>query len=521
METGKRSLMSPLWCVCMAVIVSLLCLTDSHGANFESGSSCGAAFFNSSTCRGAFSPVTNTTVALPPSGILDYTTYYIPYGVTVSFTRNAANTPVIIRTSGDVKIEGALSVTALTGATNSGTYGDGNLGDDGQPGTGGPGGSDGGYGGFSALFGGAIWQPGGAGKGIGGGQSGGYNSTTNCAHNGGGGGFGAAGGNPSYATLGGIAYGQSTLLPLIGGSGGAGGGAGSSYNGAGGGGGGGAIMIAAGTATTAATITVGTTANSSGGRIYADGGAGGRSSGSGCGGAGGGGSGGAIRLVANTLVNPNNWGWMQALGGTGYGDCCYSPGNGSNGIIRLESNNITGWTTGRTNPAYSFGLPGHVLVPHDPTLLITSVTPTSGTSSGSVAAVPAVPTGNADITFPTGTTTATVNLVATGIPAGSTATVHVIPANGAVRTQALSGAFSVPDGNGVSAATATVTLSSGNNVLQAAVTYTVTELVAQALPQFNGEYVARIRVEGGMGGDSRITYITASGREYVASRMKG
>jgi hypothetical protein len=41
------------------------------------------------------------------------------------------------------------------------------------------------------------------------------------------------------------------------------------------------------------------------------------------------------------------------------------------------------------------------------------------------------------------------------------------------------------------------------------------------LPKFNGEYVAKIRVEGGMDGKSTVTYITASGKEYPAAKNKG
>ena len=48
----------------------------------------------------------------------------------------------------------------------------------------------------------------------------------------------------------------------------------------------------------------------------------------------------------------------------------------------------------------------------------------------------------------------------------------------------------------------------------------VTETVAMNLPQFNGEYVAKIRVEGGMDGKSQVTYITASGKEYPAVKAK-
>ncbi len=512
----------------LALLVSGLlfhfALNQADAATFKSGSTCDPVFFNSSTCKGAFAPAVNTTVQLPENGILDYTTVAIPSGVTVTFAKNAANTPVIIRTSGNVTIEGVISVSAATSATHSGTYGDGNLGDDGQPGTGGPGGFDGGYGGLSALFGGSAWRAGGAGKGPGGGQTP-TNYNSSYAIGGGGGGFGLAG-DAGWSTYGagGLAYGRTTLLPLVGGSGGGGGLSGATYGGAGGGGGGGAILIAAGTASVPATITVGKSGTYA--YIYADGGGGGSSSGSGCGGEGGGGSGGAIRLVANTLRCPGTYCRMYARGGGGGGSCWSGGGTGGAGIIRLEANTITEWHNSYTSPAYSVGLPGHVLVPKDsvtlldPTVRIVSVTPTNGANSGILADAPANPTGNADITFPTGTTTATVSLAATGIPSGSAADVYVIPANGAPRTKVLSNAFSSADVNGVSTATATVTLSLGNNVLQAAITYTVTELVAMSLPQFNGEYVAKIRVEGGMNGESSVTYITASGKEYPADGSK-
>lgn len=510
----------------LALAIGLLLQTvPAQAATFVSGSKC-AVFNNSTTCP--FAPAVNTTIPLPPDGILHYSTFTVPRGVTVTFQKNANNTPVTILASGDVSIYGNIVLNG-TSAAHSGTAGDGNLGDDGQPGIGGPGGFDGGYGGLSALFGGATGQAGGAGKGPGGGQtvSGVYNADWG-GYGGGGGGFGSAGTTGGWVpyAAGGSTYGQASLLPLVGGSGGGGGSAGASFNGAGGGGGGGAIMIAS-----SGTIFVGhnnwqgscyiSNGNCNGiiggswgnyGRIYANGGAGGSDAGNGQGGAGGGGSGGAIRLVANTITRGEE-GYLQAIGGGGGGSNS-GGGSGGVGLIRIEGN-TTNWVN-NTNPAYSFSLPGHVLVPNNPTLSIVSVTPTNGASAGLTSNTPANPTGNADITFPTGTTTATVNLTATSIPSGATADVHVIPASGATRSKVLSTAFSVPDANGVSTATATVTLSPGNNVLQAAVTYTVTELVAMNLPQFNGEYVAKIRVEGGMDGKSKVTYITASGKEYQA-----
>ena len=481
---------------------------------FESGSACGPAPADANTCLGAYTaPSVNSTIALPANGILDYTTFTVPAGYTVRFTKNAANTPVVIRTSGNVSIAGTIDVSAATAATNSGTAGDGNLGDDGQPGTGGPGGFDGGRGGLSPMFGGMSGQKGGAGKGPGGGNTAsGVNtySGTSWGSNGSGGSFGGLC-TTNYPSYGGGAngsiYGQDSLLPLIGGSGGGGGSAGDSYNGAGGGGGGGALTIASSG-----------TMNFAGGYITAYGGAGGTSLGTNSGGGGGGGSGGAIRLVAEVLSltgQPR----LFATGGAAGGGGGYPWGSdGGAGRIRLEANTITTWTTGYTSPAYTTGLPGHVFVPSTPTLKIVSVTPTAGPDNTVVKTpVNDPPTGNADITFQTGTTTATVNLLATNIPTGTVADVHVIPALAAARTKVLSTAF-----NGSLTATALVTLSPGNNILQAAVTYTVTEAVAMNLPTFdNGERVAKIRVEGGMDGKSKVIYITASGKEYPAVKAKG
>lgn len=491
-----------------ATLLSLTALTAGAGigeaaaAVFDSGSSC--VNTTDPDCLGAFSPTVNTTITLPPDGVLDYTTFTIPSGVTVWFAKNAANTPVVIRTTGNVTIQGTISVNAATSASHSGTASDGNLGDDGQPGTGGPGGFDGGFGGYSALFGGAGGKAGGSGKGPGGGGTGSGAHTNGYGHTGGGGGFGFAGGGGSIGAAG-VTYGQATLLPLVGGSGGGGGAAGASYNGAGGGGGGGAITIASSTM-----ITVGKAATAGAGRIFADGGSGGTSAGSGSGGSGAGGSGGGIRLVANTLT----WvydGYLYARGGAAGTANYYSAGAGGDGRIRLEANTITGWNVGNADPDYSFGLPGHVLVPNGPTIAITGVTP----SGGAEVAVPANPTGNADITLAQGTTSATVSVAAANIPRGTTVTVYVVPASGANRSSALTNAL---DGasDAATTATATVTLSPGNNVLMAAATYTVTEIIAMGLPTFNGVHVAKIRVESTMGGESKVIYITANGKEYPA-----
>ena len=105
------------------------------------------AFDSGSTeADGAFTPTVNTQLALPANGIFNFTNVNIPAGVTVTFQRNATNTPVTILASGDVTIDGTIDVSGGN-AQDVGTAGDGNVGDDGLPGIGGPGGFDGGAGG--------------------------------------------------------------------------------------------------------------------------------------------------------------------------------------------------------------------------------------------------------------------------------------------------------------------------------------------------------------------------------------
>ena len=55
---------------------------------------------------GVFSPTANVTLALSADGVFNFTTVNIPSGVTVTFTPNAANTPVTILASGSVTIDG-------------------------------------------------------------------------------------------------------------------------------------------------------------------------------------------------------------------------------------------------------------------------------------------------------------------------------------------------------------------------------------------------------------------------------
>lgn len=484
--------------VSMLAAAALLCVPAAALAVFDSGSQCGTNPVGAS-CLGAFSPTVSTVIALPPDGVLHYSTVTIPTGVTISFTRNAANTPVTILASDNVSIVGNIWVGYFSNPTASGqAASDGGVfGDDGKPGIGGPGGFDGGAGGLGASFAGSNGASGGGGKGPGGGPAG---SGTGSVRNGGGGAFATGGGSWNGNDAGsGVTYGQPSLLPLIGGSGGAGGAGGSTYTGGGGGGGGGAILIAS-----SKNLYVS-------GYIQANGGNGAESAGVGCGGGGGGGAGGGIRLVADTLDRGGPGNILQATGGAQSVSCNGGGQYGGSGYIRLEAATAisANWNQGYANPDYTFETKaGKLFVPNSPTLSITSV---NGT------AVPANPSGVADISLASGTGAVPVVITATNVPVNSAVKIYLIQTNGARSEVSPSPALTGTDAS--SSATSQVTFQPGNTTIMAAVTYTVTELLVASLPKFNGEAVAKIRVETEIGGMSRTIYITASGKEYPAEAV--
>lgn len=266
---------------------------------------------------GAFNPTATTEVQLPVNGIFNFTTVNIPAGVTVTFKKNAMNTPVYILATGDVTIAGTLKVDGANSLV------------DGTVGKGGPGGFDGGK---------SVSGTGQPGKGLG--PGGGSPASSTCSA-GGGGGFGSAGGTNTGTNCGagGPVYGNPEAQPLIGGSGGGGG-----YNCTfcGGGGSGGAILIAS-----SGTVTIS-------GSLTANGGSGYHSNG-------GGGSGGSIRVIANTISGN---GTIDAKGG----NQAYNNKGGS-GRIRLET-----YTANRTaGPVYVYAIPGSVFLTNAPSLSITSV----------------------------------------------------------------------------------------------------------------------------------------------------
>lgn len=471
-----------------------LCIAPTLGFAFDSGST-GA--------DGAFNPTVNTQLELPPSGVFNFTTVNIPAGVTVTFKKNATNTPVVWLASGNVTIAGSVHLVGGN-ATNVGAAGDGNIGDDTRPGAGGPGGYDGGRGGQAGSN-----RVGGYGLGPGGG-SGGVVANSGISYRPGGGagaGFGTAGSQnqaavswgTSYGVVsyGGPTYGSSLLLPLIGGSGGGGGAGGGNFAGSGGGGGGGAILIAS-----SGIVNVS-------GAIRAYGGTSASSAGEGSGGTGGGGSGGAIRIVAGTITGN---GTIEAYGRdpTGHATDGYlNGGKGGNGRIRLEAENIT--RTAATNPAFTTGAPGPLFISGAPSLTISSV---------AGVAAPASPTGNADITLPETTPNpVTVVLTTTGVPPGNTVKLTVTPANAAaisVTSPALTGSTES------ATASVSVTLPTGPSVMSAMTTYTVVAALGDAMSIYaQGERVEKVRLSAVLGRESMATLITVSGKEYEvpASRL--
>ncbi len=135
-----------------------------------------------------------TTLVLPPDGILHCTTINID-GV-LRFVRNGSNTPVYLLANGDVSFSRGSAIFV---------DGDSSLGSSG--GLGGPGGFGGGQGGPNPSNG---FGPGGG--------KGGYYNNDSPPHRGAGS-FGAAGSSEPNA---GKVYGNSLIIPFIGGSGGGG-----------------------------------------------------------------------------------------------------------------------------------------------------------------------------------------------------------------------------------------------------------------------------------------------------------
>lgn len=457
--------------IVLSVALSLPCLS-AHA--FDSGSS-GA--------DGALAPSGDVTLQLPPSGIFNFTTVTIPRGVTVRFKRNATNTPVVMLASGDVLIGGTIDVSG-TSAPATGTAGDGVVADDGQPGLGGPGGYDGGYGG-------ELNSPGGYGLGPGGGVTGWGTAYPSCGTTF----FGYNAAHTSDVSgcstmIVSKAYGSPELIPLVGGSGGGGGWGGSNFKGSGGGGGGGALLIAS-----SGRISF----DSNHGVILANGGGTTRPQGNNAGYVGGNGSGGAVRLVATSVVGS---GTIQTRGG--YSDY-WSWGNP--GRARIEAESYTccvGLHVGYASGSLQSSTPGPVFIAGLPGLRITRI---AGLP------VPEAPTGRSDVTLPLATPNpVTVEFETTGVPVGNTVRLTVTPHSGessSVVSPALTGSTAK------AAASVSVDIPEGETTLLAQTTYIVLAAVGDQLaPYAGGERVEKVRLAADLQGRSRAYLITVSGREF-------
>ena len=239
--------------IASAIAVWLICGSTLHAQGFDSGSD------------GSFGPIdvpfnTQQVLDVPADGIFHATTIRVDLGATLTFRRNALNTPVYLLATGDIMIEGHINVSGADGRSSPPVGG-----------TGGSGGFDGGAPGFGPE------NPPGAGYGPGGGRGGDdfFGAQDRAA------GGGAYGGRSTRLSAeDGETYGSPLLVPLVGGSGG-GGRAG--QPGRGGGGGGGAILLASNTRVDIKTA----------GRVLAMGGRGGQYNQ---------GSGGAIRIVAPVVA---------------------------------------------------------------------------------------------------------------------------------------------------------------------------------------------------------------------------
>ncbi len=421
---------------------------------------CGATnnFVSGSTgSLGALNPSSNTTITLPADGILNYTTINIPAGVTVTFTPNAANTPVFMLASGSVTIAGTINVNGSAGTATT-------------PGAGGPGGYPGGY----------AYTPynvtGGYGLGPGGGPGSGPTTTPTTGVHG------------SYAGIGtgntaGSVYGNANILPLIGGSGGGGGyyccNTVTTNNG---GGGGGAILIAS-----SGTITHTGTIQAKGGSAYTN--------------YAGNGSAGAIKLMAQNI--------------TGSGTLDASSTNGGYGRIRLESNSLSLY--GTSTPAFTYGVPGSVFGIAPPTITITSIggvnTPATPTGSYTTADVTLpntttnpVPVNISATNIPVGTVFS-VKVVPQGWKTNTQAA--DLPAV----TTTLTGTDASSSG------TANVTIPTTCTTIGTVCTSVITAQATFTVVAFNfqGEEIGAVRVASNADGISETFYITKSGKEIKVS----
>ena len=379
-----------------------------------------------SGCSGPCSSGT-ITMALPPDGILRFSSFVMDGGFQFSFARNAANTPATILVAGDIRIRGAFGCCqTLSLSGDPGSSGGGN-GTAGVGGLGGPGGFRGADGSALAVNGFAI---GGTGLGPGGG----------------------AGGTATGGALGGTFFGVPELLPLLGGSGGGGGagfGTSTSCTGGGGGGGGGAMLMVANGSLTIQNYVI--EANGGGGNGVGNGS---------CANGGGGGSAGAMRFVAARFDGGNAF--LRANGG-GAG---HNSNAGTPGRIRLETLDASAQTAFSPDPAaIRITGPGPIANPISPTVRITAI------GGQTPPAIPQGGYGAIDVVLPAPAVTG-VDVATSGVPSGTTVLVTVKPRIGG---NALSSTVPLATCNAAGECTATTAfpLSAGAYIVEARATFQV------------------------------------------------
>ena len=256
------------------------------------------------------------------------------------------------------------------------------------------------------------------------------------------------------------------------------------------------------------TITFG--ASGAVGTILAKGGNGGAGSICVCSAGGGGGSGGAVRLVATTIISTGSHGQINVSGGAaGGGTAPGATGAGARGRIRVES---------YTNTAFINlvgAQPSVVLIPKPVTLANTPTLRISAVGGVATPPAPQASLGIPDVILPATTTNPVqVSLTASQIPLGTTVLVSVkgqLGAGSSVVSTALSGTVAS------SSATANVTLPTTQpSIIGASATFDLVASSGQGPVYAEGERVERVRIVASLGGPAQVTYITASGREIPA-----
>jgi hypothetical protein len=367
--------------ILQTVFAMLLCASVNAQVNSGSNGSDGA--FNPTNTQ----YTTYINMADHPNGIYQYTSVNISNGVTVTFIPNANNMPVVWLVQSNVIINGTVDVSgqSVNGAPCCIAQG----------GTGGPGGWAGGNGGSSPT----------SGQGLGGGSA----IVSQVWGVAGGGSYGSqANGDVNGGAVGPI-YGNSFLIPLLGGSGGGGtyGVGPGNTSSKGGGGGGGAILIAA----SGSILLNGSITALGGNSFYMNSGYGPNSGG-------GAGSGGAVRLIALSL---GGIGSIAAQGGTVAGAYV-----GGSGRVRFDTyqNNFAGSINGTFTQGFQ-----PIIIPtagQGAQLTVTSVggVPVSASPTGALSTPDAVLSAQQNNPIP-------IVVSCANLPLNTQITVSVKPANGA------------------------------------------------------------------------------------------